>query len=117
MDSMCIARKNLIIVKLSCDLDHHVTEAIRSEIDMNIDNKGIKNIAFDFKNVSFMDSSGIGLIMGRYKRVMFRGGKAAVTNVGKETERIFNLSGLFQIIERYATPERAVAGLNAKKDK
>ena len=55
MDSMCIARKNLIIVKLSCDLDHHVTEAIRSEIDMNIDNKGIKNIAFDFKNVSFMD--------------------------------------------------------------
>ena len=64
-----------------------------------------------------MDSSGIGLIMGRYKRVMFRGGKAAVTNVGKEIERIFNLSGLFQIIERYATPEQAVVGLNAKKDK
>ena len=55
--------------------------------------------------------------MGRYKRVMFRGGKAAVTNVGKEIERIFNLSGLFQIIERYATPEQAVEGLNTKKDK
>ena len=62
-----------------------------------------------------MDSSGIGLIMGRYKKVMFRGGKAAVTNVGNEIERIFNLSGLFKIIERYKTPEQAIAGLNERE--
>ena len=46
--------------------------------------------------------------------MMFRGGKAAVTNVGNEIERIFRLSGLFKIIERYATPEQAVAGLNKR---
>ena len=62
-----------------------------------------------------MDSSGIGLIMGRYKKVMFRGGKAAVTNVGNEIERIFNLSGLFKISERYKTPEQAIAGLNERE--
>ena len=100
MDSMCIARKNLIIVKLSCDLDHHVTEAIRSEIDMNIDNKGIKNIAFDFKNVSFKDSSGIGLIMGRYKKIRPMGGEIFVSNLNCRMQRIFGLFGLNSITER-----------------
>ena len=90
---------------------------LREQSDRLIDAGDIRHIIFDFRENDFMDSSGIGLIMGRYKRVMFRGGKAAVTNVGKEIERIFNLSGLFQIIERYATPEQAVVGLNAKKDK
>ena len=97
MDSMCIARKNLIIVKLSCDLDHHVTEAIRSEIDMNIDNKGIKNIAFDFKNVSFMDSSGIGLIMGRYKKLQ-ENGSISIAGANDSIQRIILISGLHKLV-------------------
>ena len=111
---MCIRDR---IIYISQDLDHHTVNLLREQSDRLIDAGDIRHIIFDFRENDFMDSSGIGLIMGRYKRVMFRGGKAAVTNVGKEIERIFNLSGLFQIIERYATPEQAVAGLNAKKDK
>lgn len=100
MNRICIARKNLIIVKLSGDLDHHVTEEIRSEIDMNIENRGIKNIAFDFKNVSFMDSSGIGLIMGRYKKIRPMGGEIFVSNLNCRMQRIFSLFGLNGITER-----------------
>lgn len=55
-----------------------------------------------------MDSSGIGLIMGRYKKVMFLGGRAAVTRVGDVVNRIFTLSGLYQIIEKYDTVEEAL---------
>ncbi|OKZ82896.1 MAG: hypothetical protein BHW06_10065 [Clostridium sp. 44_14] len=110
-------QQNCLIIYISQDLDHHTVNLLREQSDRLIDAGDIRHIIFDFRENDFMDSSGIGLIMGRYKRVMFRGGKAAVTNVGKEIERIFNLSGLFQIIERYATPEQAVAGLNAKKDK
>jgi stage II sporulation protein AA (anti-sigma F factor antagonist) len=86
--------------------------ALREQSDKLIDVGNIRHIIFDFKDTSFMDSSGIGLLMGRYKKVIFQGGKAAVTNVGTEIERIFHLSGLFQIIERYDTPEAAVEGLN-----
>jgi stage II sporulation protein AA (anti-sigma F factor antagonist) len=107
-------RQNCLIVYITQDLDHHMVTMLREQSDRLIDAGNIRHIIFDFKETTFMDSSGIGLLMGRYKRVMFRGGKAAVTNVGTEVERIFHLSGLFQIIERYDTPEAAVKGLNER---
>ena len=108
-------RQNCLIIYISQDLDHHAVDILREQSDRLIDAGNIRHIIFDFTENDFMDSSGIGLIMGRYKKVMFRGGKAAVTNVGKEIERIFNLSGLFKIIERYKTPEQAIAGLNERE--
>ena len=68
--SFDIVGRNLII-RLNCELDHHISEQIRKRIDNIIDTKAIKNIIFDFEKVSFMDSSGIGVIMGRYKKVVF----------------------------------------------
>ena len=117
MDYIYMVNDDKLMIRMNAELDHHLADEMRDVIDTIIEERGVRHLIFDFSKISFMDSSGIGLIMGRYKRVMFRGGKAAVTNVGKEIERNFNLSGLFQIIERYATPEQAVAGLNAKKDK
>ena len=88
-------------------------EALLSGADVTIigrDNVSwmTKNIFFDFNDVSFLDSSGIGLIMGRYKKVMFIGGKAAVTNVGNAVDRIFKISGLYKIIEKYDTIQEAL---------
>ena len=78
----------------------------------------MKHIIFDFTDVGFMDSSGIGLIMGRYKKVMFLGGRAAVTNVGEAVNRIFTLSGLYKIIERYDTVGEALEGMQkSRKEK
>ena len=71
----------------------------------------MKHIFFDFSVDDFMDSSGIGLIMGRHKKVMFLGGKTAVTGVGKNIDRIFRMSGLYQIVEKYVTPQEAVENL------
>lgn len=107
-------RQNCLIIYITQDLDHHAVTILREQSDRLIDAGNIRHIIFDFKDADFMDSSGIGLIMGRYKRVMFRGGKAAVSNVGNEVDRIFQLSGLYRIIGRYATPKEAVIGLNGK---
>ena len=84
-------QQNCLIIYISQDLDHHTVNLLREQSDRLIDAGDIRHIIFDFRENDFMDSSGIGLIMGRYKRVMFRGGKAAVTNVGKDIERILNL--------------------------
>ncbi len=104
-------QKNCLIIYINQDLDHHAVTMLRERSDKLIDAGDVRHIIFDFENVEFMDSSGIGLIMGRYKRVMFRGGKAAVSGIGVSVDRIFQMSGLYKIIEKYPTPLDAVAGL------
>ena len=103
--------QNCLVIYMTDDLDHHTVKQLREYSDRLIEAGNMKHIIFDFTNVGFMDSSGIGLIMGRYKKVMFLGGRAAVTNVGEVVNRIFTLSGLYQIIEKYDTVQEAVQNL------
>lgn len=106
--------KNCLIIYITQDLDHHAVKFLRERSDRLIGTGDVKHIVFDFRDVGFMDSSGIGLIMGRYKKVMFLGGRACVTNVGKNVDKIFRVSGLYKIIEKYDTPEDAVKALEVK---
>lgn len=100
-----------LIIKLNRELDHHIAITLREKSDRFIEKGNIKNIIFDFKNARFMDSSGIGVIMGRYKRVIFTGGKVAVTNVDSSVDRIFRLSGLYKIIGKYESIKDALSSL------
>lgn len=97
-----------LIIRLRDELDHHNAVQIREEADRIIDRKNIKHIIFDFSEAGFMDSAGIGVIMGRYRKVIFIGGKIAVSNVNSTVDRIFRLSGLYKIIEKYDTVETAL---------
>ena len=110
---------NCLVIYVTDDLDHHAVTSLREYSDSLIEAGNIKHLVFDFAQVGFMDSSGIGLIMGRYKKVMFLGGRTAVTRVGDVVNRIFTLSGLYQIIEKYDTVEEALQMLqksNRKKE-
>lgn len=106
--------KNCLVVYVTQDLDHHAVQFLRERSDRLIEAGDVKHIIFDFKDVEFMDSSGIGLIMGRYKKVMFLGGRAAVSNVGRVVDKIFRISGLYKIIEKYDTPVDAIKALEVK---
>lgn len=97
-----------LIVRLNRELDHHCALNVKERSDYLIDRRRIKNIIFDFANSHFMDSSGIGVIMGRYKKVIFTGGKVAVSNVDATVDRIFELSGLYKIITKYNTTKEAL---------
>lgn len=97
-----------LVIKLNKELDHHSALVIREKTDKLIDRGTVKNIIFDFEGANFMDSSGIGVIMGRYKRVIFSGGKVAVTNVSDAIDRILKLSGLYKIIKKYSTNSDAM---------
>ena len=105
-----LEEKNLIIEFLTSELDHHITNEVRDEIDIILDSKSIKNIIFDFKNIRFMDSSGIGVIIGRYKKISSEGGKVSVVNVNDRV-KIFNLSGMNKIINIYDTYEESISSL------
>lgn len=99
---------NTLIVKLEGELDHHVAKTIRVELDEMISNKRSKNLIFNLEKMNFMDSSGIGVIIGRYKKLSKMGGKVAVVGVSEKVDKIFNLAGLYSIINKYESQNEAL---------
>ncbi len=91
----------LLTVHMNGELDHRYAEQVRKSIEKEIRRTGALNIAFDFSGVSFMDSSGIGLIMGRFKTVSHLGGKVILYGMNKNIERIMRMSGVERIAQIY----------------
>ncbi|MCD8089117.1 MAG: anti-sigma factor antagonist, partial [Clostridiales bacterium] len=69
------------------------------------------NIIFDLKQVTFIDSSGIGYIIGRYKHCIFSGGKTAFVNVSRTAEKILEISGILKIIKIYPSTDAAISAM------
>ncbi|WP_024620850.1 anti-sigma F factor antagonist [Metaclostridioides mangenotii] len=103
--------KNLFIEFDCSELDHHIASEIREELDSLLNANQVRNIVFDFEKINFMDSSGIGVIIGRYKKISNEGGKVSVININDRVKKIFDLSGLNKIISIYETYEEAVSSL------
>ena len=91
-----------VTIRLEGDLDHGTADKLRPQIDALLIDPSVKRLVFDLRALDFMDSAGIGFVIGRYKLLSKRGGSVAVTGVGGTVDRIFSMSGLYQIIERLA---------------
>ncbi len=87
-----------LLIKIGEDLDHHITQELREKIDDMVDKGIVKNIAFDLSTTGFMDSAGIGLIMGRYKKINPLGGIISIVGINPAIERIVRISGIHKII-------------------
>lgn len=87
----------VMIVSLEGDLDHHTAKDIRESIDSHAEKFKPEVLKIDFGMVQFMDSSGIGLIMGRYRLMSLIEGKLKVINVPERIEKMVKLSGLVQL--------------------
>ncbi|WP_294132150.1 anti-sigma F factor antagonist [uncultured Clostridium sp.] len=100
-----------LVVTLVGELDHHSAEEVRVKIDDRIERDNIKKVIMDFKEVTFMDSSGIGVVIGRLKKVKNRDGKVCITNINKRVDKVFTLSGLYKIITVYNNVNEALANI------
>jgi stage II sporulation protein AA (anti-sigma F factor antagonist) len=107
MDLVVKEKKKCIVLKIVGEIDQHNTEELRERIDKAYERSRCKHMIFDFSLVSFMDSSGIGLLIGRYKNVRSRGGEVAIANMNKDLSRIYNISGLKKIMTCYETVDEA----------
>ena len=85
-------------VVLPKEVDHCNSVNIRKEADKQIYSGKVKNVEFDFSKTNFMDSSGIGMIMGRHKLVKPLGGKIVLKGVKGNLERIIKVSGLQRLL-------------------
>lgn len=106
---------SVLIIMPTQELDHCCAVQVRQEADGRIEQGGALHLLFDFSGIRFMDSSGIGVIMGRYKKVIFQGGNIACCGVGPEIDRILTLSGLYRIMPRYESRTEALAALENKR--
>lgn len=95
-------RRQTLIVRLQDELDHRAAEKLRGEIDALLMDAGIRQLVLDLKKLKFMDSSGIGFIIGRYKLMAGRGGSVAVKNTDRRMDRIFQMAGLYELVEKMA---------------
>ena len=92
-------QENCLTIFLPKEVDHHNAEEIRKSADSVIEKNHIKYVIFDFKDTEFMDSSGIGLIMGRHKLISECGGKLIVKNPQFYIKRVLKLSGIERLVK------------------
>ena len=97
-----------LIVTLLGELDHHSSEEVRNKIDYRLDNDDITKLILNFSGVTFMDSSGIGVVIGRYKKLLMKNGSLSVVSVSSRVKKIFELSGMYKIIKEFGTIEEAL---------
>ncbi|MGO4527577.1 MULTISPECIES: anti-sigma F factor antagonist [unclassified Paenibacillus] len=103
--------RGILIVRLSGELDHHTADMVRMQMDEAIQRRQCEHLVLSLKDLQFMDSSGLGVILGRYKLIKNKGGKMVVCDVNPPVYRLLEMSGLFKIMPIYENEGTALSGL------
>ena len=90
-------KENCLTIFLPAEVDHHNAEEIKREADKVIEEQHIKYVIFDFGRTNFMDSSGIGVIMGRYRHIFLLGGEVWAIHTSERMRQILNMSGVTKV--------------------
>lgn len=98
MESKFYEKDKLLVFKITDEIDDCSVQKIRRRADYEIERYMPRKVIFDFDSVTFMDSAGIGLIIGRYKFTNMLGGKLEVANLTQNVKKIFEMSGILKLI-------------------
>jgi stage II sporulation protein AA (anti-sigma F factor antagonist) len=89
-----------ITASLYGELDHHSADFVKTQLDDVIARYRNTNLILDLKNLSFMDSSGLGVLLGRYKKLKAGGSTMYIRNANRQIEKVFDVSGIYKIIKK-----------------
>lgn len=104
-------KDNVLIIRLDGELDHHEASHLKEEWQKKMIQFRANDVVLNVENITFMDSSGIGVILGRYKEITAVGGELVICSINPAIERLFQLSGLFKIIRYEEKEEHALYSL------
>lgn len=107
MESLFYEEDKLLLIKILDEIDEFNVQKIRGKIDYELERYMPKKVVFDFDNVTFMDSAGIGLIIGRYKLANMLGIEIEITNLTYSVKKIFEMSGILKLIPTINLKEKA----------
>ncbi|WP_182199459.1 anti-sigma F factor antagonist [Paraliobacillus salinarum] len=91
-------KENVLLVRISGELDHHEAEKFKNDWQNLLSKVDVQHVVLNLGDLSFMDSSGLGVILGRYKEIKQMDGEMIVCSISPAVKRLFELSGLFKII-------------------
>jgi len=91
---------NTLYIKMSGELDEYSAEYCRRKLDSIFVNSMYVKIIVDMQNLTFMDSTGIGVLIGRYKNVKKNNKQIYIANPNKQIEKIFKMSGIYEIMPK-----------------
>ena len=111
MDIKFTNRGSTLIATFNGELDHHFAEYARNKIEGELLKATTKNVIFDFSGLGFMDSSGIGVIVGRYANIKKLGGRVAIICKNQKICRILEISGILKLIPVYDSLDFALNAL------
>lgn len=106
-----LLKQGVLIVRLEGELDMHSANEFRQTVDNALDSSEAKHILLNLDGVNFIDSSGLGVILGRYKRVSVFNGQILAVSIHPQIAKIFELAGLFKIIRVFNNETEALAYL------
>ena len=99
MDNRVWVKYAVMTIRLPEEVDHFVADRLREEAGEILVERNVREVVFDFRKTVFMDSSGIGLVMGRFREMEMIGGKVRAVHVGERMRRILVMSGVTRVIE------------------
>lgn len=100
---------DVLTAELFGELDHHQATGVREAIDREINEYDTKNLILDFSKVRYMDSSGIGMVLGRYRKLDEKGGSVVISGCSAVVQNILNMAGIFSLMQYRNTKEEAVS--------
>ncbi|MDQ0205796.1 anti-sigma F factor antagonist [Alkalicoccobacillus murimartini] len=104
-------KDSVLLVRLEGELDHHSAARLRANVEKELETGQVKHLVLNLELLSFMDSSGLGVILGRYKQVRAIGGEMVVCAISPAVHRLFEMSGLFKIVRLEANEQFALETL------
>ncbi len=99
MENQYEVKDGCLIIHMPRELDHHEASQLKMQADLLIEGCQIRRLVFDFSETEFMDSSGIGVIIGRCRNMGYYGGEVSAINLSERLEKIFMVSGLHKLIK------------------
>ena len=108
METLYDNEKRTLTIFITEEIDECSVQKLRRKIDYELERYMPKKVIFDFDNVSFMDSAGIGLIIGRYKTANILGIDVEITNLTHSVKKIFEMSGILRLIPTTNLKEKII---------
>ena len=106
---------SILIAYVKGEVDHHSAAPLRHAIDRSMQAFGGSDLILDFSAVEFMDSSGIGVALGRYKKLAKSGGRLCISGCSQYIDKVLDMAGVFSIINKEADVDSAVAAMEGQK--
>lgn len=108
-------QNNCLIVRLKGDIDMHSVPDFKKKVITDMEDNNLKVLILNFKNVKFIDSSGLGVILGRYRVLKNNNGRLIIVGLSPRIERIFKLSGILKLISVYENETMALKSIGEEK--